>query len=874
MRVERAALVDRLLAEQIAAPVRDPEQYRKADRFIRPIDAERYLRVRSEMIRADLRAEPADIAWAFDKVHGPSPAVASSIRPMRIVTALSRTGSALLQPNGREMRLRVERDEPGREILRWRFVSLALPASILMAAASRHDSALPESVQLLDSSFAPDQPVAQHHLHHAAALSFEELWASVGIRVLLRPGDLVRSVRSELALCPRLHAGPCLASADDAERELGRKNKAARARHMSEWAEVIRQAWVARRLLDRHSYHGGPLDECSVSGCKASVRGAVRHFSNGRSSHSDGMTAPYPWPEELVRLARQVRNAMAPAILRRSHRSRTGMMSLRVLEERAFLIRGFKYLRADDQESPDPVYEKLFVQYLRVKAALFGLVTHPPGERGLSNFLNHFSQIKIYAPEADLDRPRPAREPGLQVRSTEYRVAPDAWFAVRLREDRAIEDGPVDDRRVEAAWLIHFKRKTSKRSLPLYGSVIRGMESEADQIVRALTNAPCDLRRLRGIDICGVEEDQPCWVAAQTLRRVRVRSRQIAAAHPRLCLEPLRLTVHAGEDFLWLTSGVRAVAEPFHWNLIERGDRIGHGIAVTLDPQDWWTRWRGEVVPVKRLDRLLDLAFLAEYSDRRTPDEERWLKVEIEATLRDLTFVGKNQQFSDMEAVDAARRFWRCLGSPLTRRLMASFEPPDTNALLHERWIYRYLWSRDLQELAATTITVRIEDDRHDAPEKVHGGSSQTECDLLIRARQRLILEIARWQVCIESNPSSNLIVGGLDSMAAQDFLHHRPTSPKTSSEVNALTWTISTDDPITFATTLADEYAYAWAGMILREKDRNDPAYARALLDEAAATSMRMRFSLPGRRDTKDFVLDLARTLGYVPPDCDPPRR
>lgn len=874
MRVERAALVDRLLAEQIAAPVRDPDQYRKADLCVSPIDTQRYLRARSEAIRADLRAEPADIAWALDRVHVLSSVVANSMKPERVVTALFRNSSALLQPNGREMRLRVERDEPGREILRWRFVSLSLPASILMAAASCHDSALPESVRLLDNSFAPDQPVAQHHLHHAAALSFEELWASVGIRVLLRPGDLVRSVRSEHALCPRLHAGPCLASADDVERELGRKNKAARARHMSEWAEVIRQAWVARRLLDRHSYHGGLMADCSISGCEAPVRAAVRHFTNGRSPHSDGMTAPYPWPEELVRLAREVRKAMAPAILRRSHRSRTDMMSLRVLEERAFLIRGFKYLRPDEQESADEVYEKLFVQYLRVKTVLFGLLTHPPGERGLSKFLNHFSQIKIYAPAADLDRPRPAREPGLRVRSTEYRVAPDAWFAVRLREDRAIEDGPVDDRRVEAAWLIHFKRETSQRSLPLYGSVIRGMESEADQIVRALTNAPRDLRRLRGIDICGVEEDQPCWVAAQTLRRVRARSREIAAAHPRLCLEPLRLTVHAGEDFLWLTSGVRAVAEPFHWNLIERGDRIGHGIAVTLDPQDWWTRWRGEVVPVKRLDRLLDLAFLAKYSDRRTPDEDLWLKVEIEATLRDLTFVGRNQRFSDMEAVEAAKSFWRCLGSAVTRRLMTSFEPIDRNAPLHERWIHRYLWSRDIQELAAETITLRIEDDRHDPPQKILSGSPQTECDLLIRARHGLIGDIARWQVCIESNPSSNLIVGGLDSMVAQDFLQLRPTSPKKPSDISALTWTISTDDPITFATTLADEYAYAWAGMILREKDQYDPAYARALLDEAAATSMRMRFSLPGRRDTKDFVLGLARTLGYVLPDCDPPRR
>ena len=46
-----------------------------------------------------------------------------------------------------------------------------------------------------------------------------------------------------------------------------------------------------------------------------------------------------------------------------------------------------------------------------------------------------------------------------------------------------------------------------------------------------------------------------------------------------------------------MTSGIRAIAEPFHWNLIERGDRIGHGIAITLDPTDWWERHGGEVLP-------------------------------------------------------------------------------------------------------------------------------------------------------------------------------------------------------------------------------------------------------------------------------------
>ena len=148
------------------------------------------------------------------------------------------------------------------------------------------------------------------------------------------------------------------------------------------------------------------------------------------------------------------------------------------------------------------------------------------------------------------------------------------------------------------------------------------------------------------------------------------------------------------------------------------------------------------------------------------------------------------------------------------------------------------------KEKAQETIRLKVDDDNNDA----RTNSKRNELELLVEARKRLIREMARWQVCIESCPSSNLIVGSLDAMSAQDFLQKRPTKEQKRGE-ETLTWTISTDDPITFSTSLADEYAYAWAGMVLREKNPYDPSYARALLDEAAQTSMRMRFTLPDQQ-------------------------
>jgi hypothetical protein len=286
------------------------------------------------------------------------------------------------------------------------------------------------------------------------------------------------------------------------------------------------------------------------------------------------------------------------------------------------------------------------------------------------------------------------------------------------------------------------------------------------------------------------------------------------------------------------------VAEPFHWNLIERGDRIGHGIAVTFDPKQWWTRNDGQVISVKRIDRLLDLAFLVQYTTGgRSREEDEWLLEQVTDTFAGLGIKGTKESArpKDTDVVETAVKVWLELGGRTMRRLAAR-RGSSGNAAPHENWIHRYLWNRSTQDRANEVLRLQVDNDRG----TLRITSTHTECDLLVKARKRLILEMARWQVVIESNPSSNLVVAGLDSMgAAQDFLQRRPTR-NDAEQLETLPWTISTDDPITFSTSLADEYAYAWAGMVLRKDEPYDPSYARALLDEAAATSMRTRFTIP----------------------------
>ena len=682
-------------------------------------------------------------------------------------------------------------------------------------------------------------------------MSFEELWVTLRRRALVHPGNLVTSLLESRAFCPGLHTGFCLGGTGDKERAYAKKHEIARARHMEEWAGLLRQTFIAGRLLDLHEGHVCPLGSCRDERCQVG-RSRLQAFVAGRRSRYHSSGARYPWPEDVLSEERRYRKAEERSWDPRVADGRVERLRQETAKEARRLVRAFSYLHPEEPETPDEEYEILLLQYLRVKTALFGLLVHPPGRRGLREFLDHFQQIKVYAPEADWMQPPAPNEPGLRVQATEYRVAPDAWFKTHRLRDGEIEERSNADEPTELAWLVHFKRTGPKNGLPLFGDASRKMESEADDIIRALRAKPAHLKSLRGVDICGVEEDQPLWVSADTLRRVRERSRRVAGSRPALRLEPLRLTVHVGEDFRSLTSGMRAVAEPFHWNLIERGDRIGHGLAITLDPGKWFDRHRGEVLIVKRFDRLLDLAFLAVYAKKQNGRQREWLREQIIDTVTSLGFESESSIKSDeKDVVETTKTLWKSLGCRSTRRLLAP-DKYDGDAPPHERWMHRYLWHRSVQKRADHEVRIPVPvDDVNDVgeDEKKAAENLRHERALLKDAHLTLLREVARWQVCIESNPSSNLVVGSLDAMSAQDFLARRPTQ-ETGELGETLTWTISTDDPITFSTTLADEYAYAWAGMTMRAKNPADPAYARALLDEAAATSMRTRFTV--RNETK----------------------
>jgi hypothetical protein len=203
----RQSFADRLYAERLSASLRFPDLFWNTSLNINVSQTEEYIRERAEAIRIDLSSSGAGLNLAINDVEmmWNVDREGQSKSQRRVISLLSVQAKNLLQHSGREMMLRVARGEPGREILRWRFVSLALPPTILIALATRRDSTPPHLLRLLNNSIAPDHPTAHNHVHHAAMMSFEELWASLQLRALLDWDKFEDSLRDKRAYCPGLH---------------------------------------------------------------------------------------------------------------------------------------------------------------------------------------------------------------------------------------------------------------------------------------------------------------------------------------------------------------------------------------------------------------------------------------------------------------------------------------------------------------------------------------------------------------------------------------------------------------------------------------------------------------------------------------------
>jgi hypothetical protein len=142
---------------------------------------------------------------------------------------------------------------------------------------------------------------------------------------------------------------------------------------------------------------------------------------------------------------------------------------------------------------------------------------------------------------------------------------------------------------------------------------------------------------------------------------------------------------------------------------------------------------------------------------------------------------------------------------------------------------------------------------------------------LLVRCdetEQRLLSEVQKWlrtiigklEITIESNPSSNLLIGGFTSLESLPVLRMQPITTDRAYDAPPLLVSLNTDNPITFSSSLSDEMSHVYYGLL---RSQVQAPLALAWIDRVRRNGWHSRFTLPA--SASDEALRVVENSGRL---------
>ena len=397
-------------------------------------------------------------------------------------------------------------------------------------------------------------------------------------------------------------------------------------------------------------------------------------------------------------------------------------------------------------------------------------------------------------------------------------------------------------------------------------------QAMAINIMRRQTNKTKS--RIVGIDAASSEIGCRPEVFSQAFRYLRYYSHEMGTKY--LVNSPfmqLGFTYHAGEDFLDIADGLRAIDETILFLGFQRGDRIGHALALGISPEDYYERKHKQVILSRQnfLDNVVwILAKIKQYDisvsqsliqklntwyiqlyhdiydkevisnghviDLQLPDiyYQAWL---LRGDCPDLYF--KEDTLRD-ESYFNPSTFWGRYGLNATREI---FRIARKDRLV--RALYKaYHYSIEVKRRGAENQEFRISDDY------IH---------LMGEIQKAMCFDIAKMHIVIEANPTSNKLIGAYKRYAAHPIVRFFNLGLVSDiDEIQAcpqLCVSLNTDDQGVFATNLENEYALM-AIALEKEKDCDGkPLYNSRMiydwLDRIRTMGLEQRFNKEELGDT-----------------------
>lgn len=365
---------------------------------------------------------------------------------------------------------------------------------------------------------------------------------------------------------------------------------------------------------------------------------------------------------------------------------------------------------------------------------------------------------------------------------------------------------------------------------------------QAEALAEALSVSSYLCSRVRGIDGCSNEVECRPEVFATAFRFLRnFQNTELVPPSPLLPQPQHRLSVtyHAGEDFYDITDGLRAIDESLYFLDYRRGDRIGHALALGVDPQiHYQTKSMCIVLPQQNhLDNLVWLLYRSrELGVCIDPQQYGLMQQEALRLLRTIYGAAIERNNWHVTLQDYYCSMMLRGDEPGLYQTGRFQEPTGMYGSQYERW--QMTPDRPQQKLGSYRRSCEIAgmyfyyhygwEEKLEGQKPIHVSIRPGYVTVVRQAQDALQHYLARRGIVIECNPSSNVLIGTFGEYGRHPITRFNNMGLAVPEDETCpqLHVCINTDDLGVFDTSLSFEYALLYRALSDQKDKNGQPRY------------------------------------------------
>lgn len=527
-------------------------------------------------------------------------------------------------------------------------------------------------------------------------------------------------------------------------------------------------------------------------------------------------------------------------------------------EENIFLFKTMRYLQGEGEK--DEQFIKIFFQYLRIKNEIFGLWVQDNNIRGLkyfNDFYHRNGDVVALCKKNLWERIISAQFQDDTLKKIEFRTTLSnkesdckKWIieflkayekVVHQKYCRYDEDkqqyipyksfpqaGIVyhlikrsDEEMPEKCWKEYYSNKSFDVRRQSYKQIQQQYFKQINHLKKLRKDYPILSRYLVGLDAASEENNTPVWVFAPVYEKARDSLEEPLYVEEYsgrdIYTQSLRFTFHAGEDFRHILSGLRRIDEVIEHCKFHAGDRIGHGVALGIEPQEWAQNCPMVILPrIEILNNLLWVWWLFSKYPNKMQSVQFYLEQEI---FKHAKAIYKNMQGITVSIlIEAYRKQFKVFDDVYNDcyeyRRDGEQETGYKNRVFCE-WASeeeRLFWTVD-KLLAANHCKKYLVD----MLEPIYYKVTPQEIEIAQEAQKILRGKVSQAGIIVEVNPSSNAYITEVESLFRNQAF---ALNDEEKLQENVMIC-INTDNPSSCQTNISNELAYIYYGLLAQGKSK-----------------------------------------------------